>query len=134
MDSEHLHADPARPALLPARTRRAPGRGVQLIACDLSLRACTAKCSYNYKWIFVSNLTEILFMPCKFLLACSLTTLLAGSALADSRPRGPSPDLGALPANAAAIYKDTTLFPREAKWLAIPWTNDVKKAIAVAKE
>lgn len=73
-------------------------------------------------------------MPRKILFACALSAILAGQAVADSRPKGPSPDLGALPANAAQIYKDTTLFPREAKWLAIPWTNDLKKSIGVAKE
>jgi hypothetical protein len=63
-----------------------------------------------------------------------MTLVFAGQALADSRPSRLSPDLDALPPNAAQIYRDTTLFPQEAKWLAIPWVNDLKKAIRTAKE
>ena len=73
-------------------------------------------------------------MPRQCFLAVCLTALLATRAVPDSRPTAPSPDLDALPANAAQLYRDTTLFPREAKWLAIPWMNDLKKALRVAKQ
>lgn len=64
----------------------------------------------------------------------TLVALTPPNLSADSRPSGPSPDLDALPPNAQQIYKDTTLFPRQAKWLGIPWLNDLNKGIQAAKD
>lgn len=58
-----------------------------------------------------------------------LTASISLEANGDSRPSGLNPDVDALPPNAAQIYRDTTLFPRQAKWLAIPWLTDLPKAM-----
>jgi hypothetical protein len=62
-----------------------------------------------------------------------LALLVAGAAQADSRPRGPHPDVPRLPKESAQLYADTTLFPRPARWLHIPWLLDLNEGLRVAK-
>jgi hypothetical protein len=68
-----------------------------------------------------------------FLTASLLSLALAPAAPADSRPGGPHPDVGRLPAEAARLHADTTLFPRTTKWLDIPWLLDLDEAVRQAK-
>jgi hypothetical protein len=41
--------------------------------------------------------------------------------------------VGRLPAEAARLYADTTLFPREVKYREIPWLLDLEEGIRLAK-
>jgi hypothetical protein len=65
--------------------------------------------------------------------AIFLVLIASVTALADSRPAGPHPDVRRLPALAAKLYADTTLFPQPATWLTIPWLLDLSEAVRVAK-
>lgn len=62
-------------------------------------------------------------------------SLLAGAvvAWADSQPIKRHGDVARLPQAAAKLYADTTLFPRPAKWLQIPWLLDLNEAMRLAK-
>jgi hypothetical protein len=65
--------------------------------------------------------------------AVLLSLSAAVSLRADSRPGGSHPDVPQLPKEAAQLYADTTLFPRPAKWLTIPWLLDLNEGLRVAK-
>jgi hypothetical protein len=68
------------------------------------------------------------------LLALTLA-LCASQARADVRPVSAKEDVGRLPAAAAGLYADTTLFPQPTKWRdAIPWLLDLEEGIRVARE
>ena len=60
--------------------------------------------------------------------------LLTTSARADIRPVSAREDVARLPEAAAALYADTTLFPRPTQWRdAIPWVLDLKEGIRLAR-
>jgi hypothetical protein len=52
----------------------------------------------------------------------------------DSREGPPRGDVSRLSRPAADLYRDTTLFPRDAKWRRIPWLLDLSEGIRLAKE
>jgi hypothetical protein len=69
------------------------------------------------------------------LLALGLAGLLAAPARADVRPVSAPEDVARLPAAAARLYAETTLFPRPLKWRdAIPWGLDLEAGIRLAHE
>jgi hypothetical protein len=74
-------------------------------------------------------------MPSRLPLAAAAALLLpaALAVRADLRPGGPHPDVKRLPREAAALYADTTLFPRPAKWLEVPWLLDLDEGLRAAK-
>jgi hypothetical protein len=43
-------------------------------------------------------------------------------------------DVSRLPRDAAQLYTDTKLFPREPKWQRIPWLPDLNEGMRLAKE
>ena len=53
---------------------------------------------------------------------------------ADTRPVSSKEDLTRLPAAAAALYRDVTLFPRPTKYRETPWLLDLDEGIKLAKE
>jgi hypothetical protein len=53
---------------------------------------------------------------------------------ADTRPVSSKEDVGRLPADAARLYADTTLFPRAVKYREIPWLLDLEEGIRLAKQ
>jgi hypothetical protein len=55
-------------------------------------------------------------------------------ARADTRPVSAKVDVNRLPAAAAALYRDTTLFPRPVKYQQIPWFLDLDAAIRQANK
>jgi hypothetical protein len=63
----------------------------------------------------------------------ALFTPVTREAFADS-PATLRTDQSRLPRGAAQLYRDTTLFPRQAKWRRIPWMLDLNGAIKLAKE
>ena len=68
-----------------------------------------------------------------------LTLTAAGLALtptrADIRPVSAKEDIARLPAPAARLYADTTLFPRPTKWRdRIPWVLDLGEGVRLARE
>src|SRR5436305_8287837 len=59
--------------------------------------------------------------------------LSAAAARADVRPVAAKEDVARLPAAAARLYADTTLFPRPTKWRdGIPWVLDLEEGVRVA--
>src|SRR4051812_37209607 len=52
---------------------------------------------------------------------------------ADTRPVSSKDDVLRLPAGAARLYADTTLFPRAVKYREIPWLLDLEEGIRQAK-
>ena len=68
-------------------------------------------------------------------LALGLTVIgaITRSSPADTRPVSSKEDVGRLPADAARLYADTTLFPREVKYREIPWLLDLEEGIRLAK-
>ena len=69
------------------------------------------------------------------LFALALGSIVAGSARADVRPVSAQEDVARLPAPAARLYADTTLFPQPTKWRdAIPWVLDLDAGIRLARE
>jgi hypothetical protein len=68
-------------------------------------------------------------------LALGLTAVgaITRSSPADTRPVSSKADVGRLPAEAARLYADTTLFPREVKYREIPWLLDLEEGIRLAK-
>src|SRR3954470_17811177 len=69
------------------------------------------------------------------LLALAAAGLLARPAPADVRPVSAKEDVARLPAPAARLYADTTLFPRPTKWRdAIPWILDLDEGVRRAKQ
>jgi len=68
-------------------------------------------------------------------LTLALTGFFAAPARPDIRPVSAKQDVDRLPAAAAQLYADTTLFPQPTKWRdAIPWLLDLPTAIQRAKE
>jgi hypothetical protein len=65
--------------------------------------------------------------------AAAVLLVAAAVTRADSRPAGPHPDVPLLPKEAARLYADTTLFPRPARWLEVPWLLDLNEGIRLAK-
>jgi hypothetical protein len=65
--------------------------------------------------------------------AALLPLLTAVAVWADSQLRGTHPDVSRLPRAAARLYADTTLFPRPAKWLAVPWLTDLNEGLRAAR-
>jgi hypothetical protein len=56
-------------------------------------------------------------------------------ARSDIRPVACKADVARLPAAAAQLYADTTLFPQPTKWRdAIPWVVDLEKGIRLARQ
>jgi hypothetical protein len=69
------------------------------------------------------------------LLALALAPFLVGSGRSGVRPISATEDVARLPAAAARLYADTTLFPQPTKWRdAIPWTLDLEEGIRLARE
>jgi hypothetical protein len=60
--------------------------------------------------------------------------VISGLATADTRPVAAKEDIDRLPATAAQLYRDTTLFPREMKYQRIPWLLDLEEGIRLAKQ
>jgi hypothetical protein len=68
------------------------------------------------------------------LLALTLAFSIAESARADVRPVSATEDVARLPAAAARLYAETTLFPQPTKWRdAIPWVLDLDTGIRLAR-
>jgi hypothetical protein len=64
-----------------------------------------------------------------------LALAVAASARADVRPVSAKEDVARLPAPAARLYRETTLFPRPTRWRdAIPWLLDLEEGIRLAKQ
>ena len=55
------------------------------------------------------------------------------AATADTKPVSAKEDVSRLPADAARLSGDTTLFPRELKYREIPWLLDLEEGIRLAK-
>ncbi len=73
--------------------------------------------------------------PTALLLALAATGLLSLPALADVHPVSSKQDVARLPAAAARLYADTTLFPRPTKWRdGIAWLLDLEEGIRTAKK
>lgn len=69
------------------------------------------------------------------LLTLALAWFFALSAHADIRPVSAKEDVARLPAAAARLYADTTLFPRSTNWRdGIPWMLDLDLGIRLATE
>ncbi len=64
----------------------------------------------------------------------SALTVLTGLARAGVKPVSAKEDLSRLPAAAAQLYRDTTLFPQKMKYRDIPWLLDLEKGIQLAKQ
>ncbi len=79
-------------------------------------------------------------MPVRPRPAVALLTLAAAAftipaAQSDVRPVSAKEDVARLPAPAARLYEETTLFPRPTKWRdAIPWLLDLEEGIRLAKQ
>lgn len=68
------------------------------------------------------------------LLGLATVGFLAAPSRADVRPVSAKEDVARLPASAARLYADTTLFPQPTKWRDnIPWMLDLEAAIRTAK-
>jgi hypothetical protein len=69
------------------------------------------------------------------LLTLPLALVCTRQARTDVRPVSAKEDVARLPAAAAQLYADTTLFPQPTKWRdAIPWLLDLEEGIRVAQE
>jgi hypothetical protein len=67
------------------------------------------------------------------LMTLTLAPFFAAPGHADVRPISAKEDVARLPAAAARLYADTTLFPRATKWRdAIPWVLDLDAGIRLA--
>jgi hypothetical protein len=64
----------------------------------------------------------------------SALTVVSGVGRAGVKPVSAKEDINRLPAAAAQLYRDTTLFPRKMKYRDIPWLLDLEKGIQVAKQ
>jgi hypothetical protein len=67
-------------------------------------------------------------------LAFAAAAMATRVAHADTKPISAKEDVSRLPAAAAQLYADTVLFPRETKYLQIPWLLDLDQGIRLAKE
>ena len=69
------------------------------------------------------------------LLTLALAPFVATTVDADVRPISEKDDVARLPARAAGLYADTTLFPQPTKWRDnIPWVLDLDESIRMARE
>jgi hypothetical protein len=67
------------------------------------------------------------------LLSLGLVLFFAAPASPDVRPLSTNEDVARLPAAAARLYGETTLFPQPTKWRdAIPWLLDLDAGIRLA--
>jgi hypothetical protein len=79
-------------------------------------------------------------MPVRLRPAVALLALAAAShpgtpARADVRPVSAKENVARLPAPAARLYAETTLFPQPTRWRdAIPWVLDLEEGIRLAKQ
>ena len=76
-------------------------------------------------------------MPVRLRPVVALLALAAAAtpARTDVRPVSSKEDVARLPAPAARLYAETTLFPRPTKWRdAIPWVLDLGEGIRLAKQ
>ena len=76
-------------------------------------------------------------MPVRFRPVVALLTLAAAATppRADVRPLSSKEDVARLPAPAARLYAETTLFPRPTRWRdAIPWVLDLEEGLRLAKQ
>lgn len=60
--------------------------------------------------------------------------VLTQAAPADTKPVSAKEDVSRLPADAAQLYADTTLFPREMKYREIPWLLDLDEGLRLARQ
>jgi hypothetical protein len=60
-------------------------------------------------------------------------SMVFDTASAETRPVSAKEDVSRLPAGAAQLYLDTTLFPQETKYEEIPWLLDLEEGITLAK-
>jgi hypothetical protein len=68
------------------------------------------------------------------LLVMTAAFLSAAPARPDIRPVSTKEDVARLPAPAARLYADTTLFPQPTKWRdAIPWILDLEAGMNLAR-
>jgi hypothetical protein len=68
-------------------------------------------------------------------LTLALAVCSAAPARLDIRPVSTEEDVARLPAAAARLYAETTLFPQPTKWRdAIPWVLDLHAGIQLARE
>jgi hypothetical protein len=68
-------------------------------------------------------------------LVLAVTVFLPAPARPDIRPVSTKEDVARLPAAAARLYADTTLFPQPTKWRdAIPWILNLEAGIQLAKK
>ena len=69
-------------------------------------------------------------------LAFTVTSVgaLSRPASADTKPVSAKEDVSRLPADAAQLYADVTLFPRQMNYREIPWLLDLDKGVRLAKE
>jgi hypothetical protein len=69
------------------------------------------------------------------LLALTFASFVIAPARADIRSISSKEDVARLPAPAARLYADTTLFPQPTKWRdAIPWVLDLEVGIRLARD
>jgi hypothetical protein len=67
--------------------------------------------------------------------AITLAVVCASQARPDVRPVSAKAAVASLPAAAARLYADTTLFPQPTKWRdGIPWLLDLDEGLRVAKQ
>jgi hypothetical protein len=80
--------------------------------------------------------TQPAFPATAVVLAVSVTAIgvLTPAAPADTRPVSAKEDVDRLPADAAQLYRDVTLFPRAMKYREIPWLLDLDEGIRLAKQ
>jgi hypothetical protein len=72
--------------------------------------------------------------PHAALAAILVAGILSLPVRADIRPVSAKEDVARLPAGAAQLYADTTLFPQPTKWRdTLPWLIDLPEGIRVAK-
>ena len=60
--------------------------------------------------------------------------VLVRAAPADTKPVSAKEDVSRLPAGAAQLYADVTIFPRAMKYREIPWLLSLEEGIRVAKQ
>jgi|SRR6516225_8160352 hypothetical protein len=80
-----------------------------------------------------SGLSKEEMMRTPFFTSLAWFAAITCVAFADS-PASSRSDLNRLPREAADLYRDTTLFPRQAKWRRIPWMLDLNEGMRLAKE
>ncbi len=74
-------------------------------------------------------------LPAAALLAAAVAGLSIAPARADIRPVSAKEDVARLPAPAAQLYQETTLFPQPTKWRdGIPWGLDLPQAVRLARQ